>query len=63
MTSAWLTPKLAAAYCHVEPVTLRRAVQRGALVAFRINGGRSVRYRVVDLDRWLSAHPVEVPRG
>lgn len=59
----WLTPKLAAAYCHVDAVTLRRAVKRGALQAFRVNGGRSVRFRVQDLDLWLSAHPVGVARG
>jgi excisionase family DNA binding protein len=54
----WLTPKLAAAYCNVDVVTLRRAVRSGALQAYRVNGGTRVRYRVVDLDRWLEACPV-----
>ena len=40
----WLTPKEAAAYCRVDEVTLRRAVQRKLLCAFRINGGKRVRY-------------------
>lgn len=60
MTTIWLTPKLAAAYAKVDEVTLRRAVQRGALRAFRVNGGRRVRYRVEDLDTWLKASPVAV---
>lgn len=56
----WLTPKLAAAYCKVDVVTLRRAVQRGALRAFKVNGGTRVRYRTTDLDVWMQSHPVEV---
>lgn len=32
-------------------VTLRRAVQRGDLQAFRVNGGKRVRYRAEDVDR------------
>ena len=58
MANTWLTPKLAAAYCKVDVVTLRRAVQRGALRAFRVNGGKRVRFRTCDLDLWLSATPV-----
>ena len=58
--TVWLSPKLAAAYCKVDVVTLRRAVQRGALRAFKVNGGTRVRYRAVDLDAWLQAHPVQV---
>lgn len=54
----WLTPKLAASYAKVDEVTLRRAVRRGNLPAFRVNGGARVRYRAVDLDRWLEAAPV-----
>jgi excisionase family DNA binding protein len=63
MTS-WLTPREAAAYARCDVVTLRRAVRRGALQAFRVNGGRRVRFRVEDLDRWLSSAPVqEASRG
>lgn len=62
-TTVWLSPKLAAAYAKVDVVTLRRAVQRGVLQAFRINGGTRVRYRAVDLDAWLTSSPVEVARG
>jgi excisionase family DNA binding protein len=54
----WFTPKLAAQYCQVDVVTLRRAVQRGDLKAFKVNGGTRIRYRAVDLDAWLESHPV-----
>jgi excisionase family DNA binding protein len=54
----WLTPKEAAEYARVAPITLRRAVQRGTLNAYRVNGGRRVRFRAEDLDRWLQATPV-----
>jgi excisionase family DNA binding protein len=56
----WLTPQQAAEYAKCDPVTLRRAVQRGLLIAYRINGGRRVRYRAEDLDQWLYAYPVAV---
>jgi excisionase family DNA binding protein len=56
--SIWLTPQQASEYCKVDVVTLRRAVQRGYLYAYRVNGGTRVRYRVVDLDRWLASFPV-----
>lgn len=59
----WLTPKEAAAYCRVEEVTLRRAVQRKLLIAFRVNGGRRVRYRAADLDAWLCASPAQGARS
>jgi excisionase family DNA binding protein len=54
-TTLWLTPKQAAVYAKVDVVTLRRAVQRGTLIAFRVNGGTRVRYRAADIDRWLSS--------
>lgn len=59
----WLTPKEAAAYCRVDEVTLRRAVQRKLLCAFRVNGGKRVRYRVADLDAWLCASPAQGVRS
>jgi excisionase family DNA binding protein len=57
----WLKPREAAEYCRVDVVTLRRAVQRGRLQSFRIDGGRHVRFRVEDLDAWLSSSPVVQP--
>lgn len=57
MSTIWLTPREAAAYCKCDVVTLRRAVKHGTLVAYRVNGGHRVRYRTTDLDAWLSACP------
>lgn len=56
--TVWLTQQQAAEYAKCDPVTLRRAVQRGLLIAYRINGGRRVRYRAEDIDQWLYAYPV-----
>jgi excisionase family DNA binding protein len=58
--TVWLTPQQAAAYCKCNVVTLRRAVQQELLLAYRINGGRRIRYRADDLDLWLHAFPVRV---
>ena len=60
MNSAWLTAAEAADYARVNVVTIRRAVQRGRLVAFRVNAGRNLRFRRSDLDAWLASSPVEV---
>lgn len=46
VASAWLTAAEAAAYAKVNAVTLRRAVKAGYLPAFRVNGGRHVRFRI-----------------
>ena len=56
--TVWLTPKQAAEHAKVNPITLRRAVNAGTLPAYRVNGGRLLRFRVEDLDTWLSASPV-----
>jgi excisionase family DNA binding protein len=61
--TGWLTPKAAATYASCDVVTLRRAVAAGRLPAYRINGGRRVRFRAVDIDAWLSSSPVEVQHG
>lgn len=61
--SAWLTPREASDYARVNPITLKRAVQAGKLQAFRINGGRLLRYRREDLDAWLAASPVVEKRS
>jgi excisionase family DNA binding protein len=58
MHSAWLTPREASDYARVNPITLKRAVKAGTLQAFRVNGGRLLRYRREDLDAWLSLAPV-----
>ncbi len=59
MASVWLTAADAAAYAKVNAVTLRRGVKAGTLIAYRVNGGRNVRYRREDIDCWLTRAPVE----
>jgi len=68
--TAWMPPEAAAACCHVDAMTLCRAVKRGALQGFRVNGGRSVRYSrgqgrargfVHDDDQSLPAHTNRQP--
>jgi excisionase family DNA binding protein len=56
--TVWFNPREAAAYARCNVVTLRRAVRRGLLRAYRVNGGHKVRYRAQDLDRWLESSPV-----
>lgn len=58
-TTTWLTPKQAAEHAKVNPITLRRAVKAGTLPAFRVNGGRLLRFRGADIDQWLAASPVQ----
>jgi len=61
--TVWLTPKQAEDYARCDVVTLRRAVKAGRLQAYRVNGGRCVRFRAEDVDRWLASVPVnEVAR-
>ena len=57
MTTTWLTPKAAEAYAKCD-ATLRRAVKAKRLQAYRVNGGRCVRFRVEDVDQWLSSSPI-----
>ena len=57
-STVWLTPKQAESYAKCDVATLRRAVKRGALRAFRVNGGRRIRFRATDLDAWLQSHEV-----
>jgi len=49
----WLTLADASSHVQLHPATLRRAVRRGDLTAFRVNRGRVYRIRVADLDRYM----------
>jgi excisionase family DNA binding protein len=49
----WLTLSEAAAYAKLHPATLRRAIHRGHLIAFRAGCGRLVRLKHVHVDDWL----------
>ena len=55
--TVWHTYKTAAAYLQIRPITLKRAVDAGKLRAFRLQ--RAVRFRLEDLDAWLTASPVQ----
>jgi excisionase family DNA binding protein len=57
-TTTWFTPKQAAEHAKVNPITLRRAVKAGTLPAYRVNGGRLLRFRAEDINQWLAASPV-----
>jgi excisionase family DNA binding protein len=48
---AWQSTKVAAAYCGVSELVIRRAVASGALVAGR--RGRLFTFKRADLDRWM----------
>ena len=63
MADAWFVPREASAYAKVSAATLKRAVKAGTLQAFRVNGGRLLRYRREDLDAWLAASPVQEKRS
>lgn len=49
---AWQSTKVAAAYCGVSILVIRRAVTSGALKAGR--RGRLFTFRRTDLDRWMA---------
>ncbi len=56
--TVWLTLPEAAQFARVHKNTVRRAVRRGRLKAFRLNNERDWRFRQQDLDTWLTASPV-----
>jgi excisionase family DNA binding protein len=49
---AWQSTKVAAAYCGVSELVIRRAVASGALAAGR--RGRLFTFKRTDLDRWMA---------
>jgi len=51
LPTAVLDVREAAAYLALKPETVRRLVRRGELPHTRV--GRSIRFRLVDLDRYL----------
>ncbi len=55
--SPWLTLKQAASYGKCSDSTIRRAVKRGRLIAYRVGGGSSIRIHLNDFDSWLRQSP------
>jgi excisionase family DNA binding protein len=51
----WLTVQEAATYARLSPSTIRRAIARRRLKAFRV--GSAIRLQRADLDSWLSMAP------
>ena len=51
--SPWVTVQEAASYARVSPSTVRRAIKRKRLVAFRI--GSAIRLQRDDVDAWIRA--------
>jgi len=58
-----LTREQAAAYLGVRPQTLAVSASTGRYNLPMVRVGRSVRYRVADLERWLSARTVGAVTG
>jgi len=58
--SHWLTLREAASVSRTSMSTLRRAIQRGRLTAYRVNSGSHLRVNTDDLDRWLRQCPTRV---
>jgi excisionase family DNA binding protein len=54
-TPRWLTVQEAASYARLSPSTVRRAIKRQRLKAFRV--GSAIRLQRCDLDAWLRATP------
>jgi excisionase family DNA binding protein len=61
MTTPWLKIQEAAAYAKVSEPTIRREVRGGRLAAYRVGGRKCLRFRVEDLDAWLSASRTPQP--
>ncbi len=51
----WITPKTAARLCELNPVTIRRAIARGDLPAYKV--GKSLRIKREDLALMFRAVP------
>ena len=58
--SPWMNVAEAASFARVSHSTLRRAIRRRRLAAYRIGGGSAIRLRRDDLDEWLSSAPTRV---
>jgi excisionase family DNA binding protein len=55
--SPWLTLQQAASYGQCSDSTVRRAVKRGRLIAYRIGGGSAIRIHLNDFELWLRQCP------
>ena len=60
MTQRYLTAHQAANYIGVTETAIRQKVKRGSIPFIR--DGRSLRFDVADLDRYMAAHKVVRPK-
>ena len=58
--SRWLTVREAAAFSKVSVSTLRRAIRRNRLTAYRVSGGSAIRLDKADVDAWLRQCPTRI---
>jgi excisionase family DNA binding protein len=60
--SPWLDVDSAATYAAVSITTIRRAIKSGGLKAYRVQGGRLLRLRALDVDAWIEGAAPRVSR-
>jgi excisionase family DNA binding protein len=58
--SRWMTLREASAFAKVSVSTLRRAIARNRLTAYRVNSGSHLRVNSEDVDRWLRQAPTQI---
>lgn len=49
----WLSIRDGERYCHVRDGTLRAAIKRGDVPAYKRSGGKGVLVHMSDLDAWI----------
>ena len=59
---AWVTADGAAAYTSLRPEFIKAAFRRGELPGYR-HGHRTLRFKLADLDAWMSAAEVAASRA
>ena len=55
--SPWMNVADAASFARVSHSTLRRAIRRNRLTAYRVSGGAALRLDRADVDAWLRQCP------
>jgi excisionase family DNA binding protein len=58
--SPWMNVAGAASYARMSPSTIRRAIRRRRLAAYRLNGGSGLRLLRDDIDSWIRSIPATV---
>jgi excisionase family DNA binding protein len=61
ITPAWVTAEAAAVYTSLTAAFIKAAFRNGELPGYR-HGHRTLRFKVADLDAWMSAAEVKAAR-